>query len=42
MRKIVAIGMPVTQHKPLRSIREELPHTALTSSLWKKAGIGKK
>ena len=27
----VAVGMPVTRHPPHRSVREELPHTALIS-----------
>jgi hypothetical protein len=25
---LVAVGMPVAQHPPHRSVREELPHTA--------------
>ncbi len=29
--KPVAVGMPVARHPPLRSVREELPHTAPAS-----------
>ena len=28
---LVTVGMPVTQHPPYRSVREELPHTAPTA-----------
>ena len=33
--KIVAVGMPVARHPPHGSVLEVLPHTALTSSLWR-------
>ncbi len=31
LNNLVAVGMLVTRHPPHRSVREELPHTALAS-----------
>ena len=30
---VVAVGTPVARRPPHRSVREELPHTALTSGI---------
>jgi hypothetical protein len=30
--KVVAVGMAIAGHPPHRSVREELPHTALAAS----------
>jgi len=39
-RSRFAVGMPVTQHPPHRSVREELPHTALTLGQTPGRGLG--
>jgi len=31
--------MPVTRHPPYRTLRAELPHTAPTSSIWRKSKL---
>jgi len=37
MYRIVAVGTPVTRCPPHRSVREELPHTAPTLSIWRQS-----
>jgi hypothetical protein len=36
MESRVAVGMPVARHPPRRSVREALPHTAPTLSIWRR------
>ena len=33
----VAVGTPISRSPPHRSVRAELPHTAPTSSIWRRS-----